>query len=144
MSLFCRTQRKIFWRMWKQSRSGAILTYVVYLLWKSMVPKRSWLQTFFKNIFLCVRQNKRNSYRFGTTWGWVNDERIFIFGWTLKYIENVSIHYFSNQKELPTANEAWPVQSIATELGECLWPIFNYRLPDKPLTTKTCGTSGLY
>ncbi len=59
----------------------------------------------------------------------------FLFGWTipLKYIENVSILYFSNQKELPTANEAWPVQSIATELGECLWPIFNYRLPDKPL-----------
>ncbi len=26
---------------------------------------------------------QRNSYRFGTTWGWVNDDRIFIFGWTI-------------------------------------------------------------
>ncbi len=24
-----------------------------------------------------------NSYGFGTTWGWVNDDRIFIFGWTV-------------------------------------------------------------
>ncbi len=26
---------------------------------------------------------QRHSYRFGTTWGWVNDDRIFIFGWTI-------------------------------------------------------------
>ncbi len=24
-----------------------------------------------------------NKYRFGTTWGWVNGDRIFIFGWTI-------------------------------------------------------------
>jgi len=24
-----------------------------------------------QNIFFCVQQKKRNSYRFGTTWGWV-------------------------------------------------------------------------
>ncbi len=27
--------------------------------------------------------HKRNSYRFGTTWGWVNDIWMFIFGWTI-------------------------------------------------------------
>ncbi len=31
---------------------------------------------------LCSAE-QRNSYRFGTTWGWVNDDRIFIFGWTI-------------------------------------------------------------
>ncbi len=31
---------------------------------------------------LCSAE-QRHSYRFGTTWGWVNDERIFIFGWTV-------------------------------------------------------------
>jgi len=31
---------------------------------------------------LCSTE-ERNSYRFGTTWGWVNDDRIFIFGWTI-------------------------------------------------------------
>ncbi len=30
---------------------------------------------------LCSAE-QRHSYRFGTTWGWVND-RIFIFGWTI-------------------------------------------------------------
>ncbi len=31
---------------------------------------------------LCLAE-QRHSYRFETTWGWVNDDRIFIFGWTI-------------------------------------------------------------
>ncbi len=31
---------------------------------------------------LCSK-NERRSYRFGTTWGWVINDRIFIFGWTI-------------------------------------------------------------
>ncbi len=31
---------------------------------------------------LCSAE-QRHSDRFGTTWGWVNDDRIFIFGWTI-------------------------------------------------------------
>ncbi len=31
---------------------------------------------------LCSAE-QRHSCRFGTTWGWVNDDRIFIFGWTI-------------------------------------------------------------
>ncbi len=31
---------------------------------------------------LCSAE-QRHSYRFGTTWGWVNDDRFFIFGWTI-------------------------------------------------------------
>ncbi len=34
---------------------------------------------------LCSAE-QRNSYSFGTTWGWVNDDRIFIFGWTIPLI----------------------------------------------------------
>ncbi len=37
---------------------------------------------FSKYIFLCSA-GVRNSYRFERTWGWVNDDRIFIFGWTV-------------------------------------------------------------
>jgi len=33
--------------------------------------------------FLLCSTEERNSYRFGTTWGWVNDDIIFIFGWTI-------------------------------------------------------------
>ncbi len=28
-------------------------------------------------------EDERRSYRFGTTWGWVINDRIFIFGWTI-------------------------------------------------------------
>ncbi len=44
-----------------------------------MVPQNSLVTNFLQNIFLCVRQNKE----IGTTWGWVNDDRIFLFGWTI-------------------------------------------------------------
>ncbi len=42
------------------------------LLWKSMVPQY---------IPLCSAE-QTHSYRFATTWGWVNAD-IFIFGWTI-------------------------------------------------------------
>ncbi len=32
-------------------------------------------------LILCLTE-EINSYRFGTFWGWVNRDRIFIFGWT--------------------------------------------------------------
>ncbi len=35
-----------------------------------------------KYLPLCSAE-QRHSYSFGTTRGWVNDERIFIFGWTI-------------------------------------------------------------
>ncbi len=35
-----------------------------------------------KYLSLCSAE-QRNPYRFGTTWGGVNDDRIFIFGWTI-------------------------------------------------------------
>ncbi len=47
-----------------------------------MVPQNCSVSHILQNIFLCVQQN-RHSYRFGTTWGWVNDERIFISEWTI-------------------------------------------------------------
>ncbi len=43
-----------------------------------------------KYLPLCSAE-QRNSYRFGTTWGWVNDDIIFIFGWTIPLIQNSAI-----------------------------------------------------
>ncbi len=42
---------------------------------------------------LCSAE-QTHSYRFGSTWGWVNDDRIFIFGWTipLSVLGNKVIH----------------------------------------------------
>ncbi len=42
----------------------------------------AWQPQFLHSLFilhLCV--SKWKPYRFGTTWGWVNDDRMFIFGW---------------------------------------------------------------
>jgi len=45
-------------------------------------------------ILFCVQQNKKNVYRFGTTWGWVNDDKIFFFGWTITLnVEVVLLSY---------------------------------------------------
>ncbi len=49
MSLFCRTQRKIFWIIWE--------------------TEQFWGTIDFHSIFLCSAE-QRHSYRFGTTWGW--------------------------------------------------------------------------
>ncbi len=45
-------------------------------------PKQPVYKLSSKYLPLCSAE-QRNSYRFGPTWGWVNDDRIFIFGWTI-------------------------------------------------------------
>ncbi len=42
-----------------------------------------WLNTLCKKYLLSCSTEDRNSYRFGTTCGYVNDNRINIFGWTI-------------------------------------------------------------
>ncbi len=37
---------------------------------------------FNKNYLNLCSEDERRSYRFGTTWGWVINDRIFIFAWT--------------------------------------------------------------
>ncbi len=45
-------------------------------------PKQPAYKLSSKYLPLCSAK-QRHSYRFGTTWGWVNDDRIFSFGWTI-------------------------------------------------------------
>ncbi len=42
-----------------------------------------------KYLPLCSEQT--HSYRFGSTWGWVNDDRICIFGWIIPLKLHLSI-----------------------------------------------------
>ncbi len=44
--------------------------------------KTAWLQTFFRISSLCSAE-RTHSYRFGTIWGWVNGDIIFIVGWAM-------------------------------------------------------------
>jgi len=50
-------------------------------LWTSM-EEWSALRFHQKYLNLCS-EDERSSYGVGTTWGWVNTDRIFIFGWTV-------------------------------------------------------------
>ncbi len=77
-------QRKIFWRKFVTRLFWAPLTSIVgqKILWKSMVPQNCSVSHILQNIFLCDSE-QRHSCRFGTSREWVNDDRIFIFGWTI-------------------------------------------------------------
>ncbi len=69
----------------KQSSSGAPLTSIVFSFPTMEVngaPKQPGYKLSSKYLPLCSAE-QRHSYRFGTTWGWVNDDRIFIFGLTI-------------------------------------------------------------
>ncbi len=69
----------------KQSSSGAPLTSIVFFFPTMEVngaPKQPGYKLSSKYLPLCSAE-QRHSYRFETTWGWVNDDRIFIFGWTI-------------------------------------------------------------
>ncbi len=53
--------------------------YCVLFLFLS-VWKSIWWPEIFKIL-------KKKSYKFGTTWGEVNDDRIFILGWTIHLMQ---------------------------------------------------------
>ncbi len=62
--------------------------YLVLCFMLSMTFPILWNFSYqYSSIYLfCVQQKKETHWlmrRFGTTWGWVNDDRIFIFGWTV-------------------------------------------------------------
>ncbi len=69
----------------KQSSSGAPLTSIVLFFPMEVngAPRQPGYKRSSK--YLCLTE-QRNSYRVGTTWEWVNDDRIFIFGWTFPLI----------------------------------------------------------
>ncbi len=83
--LFCRTQRKIFWRK-----------FVTRLFWGTIdfhsrktnpmdvngAPELLCFPHSSEYLPLCSAE-QIHAYRFGTTWGWVNDDIIFIFVWTI-------------------------------------------------------------
>ncbi len=57
MSLFCWTQRKIYWRMWETEQFWGTIDFHS-IFFPSMVPQNSLVTNFLQNIFLCVQQNK--------------------------------------------------------------------------------------
>ncbi len=84
MSLFCWTQRKVFWKMWETEQFwGTIDFHSIFFPTMEVngAPKQPGYKL--SSEYPLCSAEQRHSYRFGTTWGWVNDDRIFIFGWTI-------------------------------------------------------------
>jgi len=77
-SFCCWTQKMIFWRMLVARQFlDPIHFYSIFffLQWNQWVPSTVWIPT--KYHLLCSTE-ERNSNRFGTVCGWVNDDRIFL------------------------------------------------------------------
>ncbi len=55
-------------------------------------PKQPGYKLSSKYLPVCSAE-QTHSYRFGTTLGWVNDDRIFIFGWTIP-LSSPRLHLF--------------------------------------------------
>ncbi len=92
MSLFGWTQRKIFWRMLETEQFWGTIDFH-NICFPTMevngAPEQPGYKLSSKYLPLCSAE-QTHSYRSGNTWGWVNDDRIFIFGWTIPLIT----HYF--------------------------------------------------
>ncbi len=87
--------------VWRQlTQDGSKVRHQSSLCWNAHVHM---LHTLFK---LKMNEDKQRFYRFGTTWGWVINDRIFIFGWTIP--SNIWIDWFK------------PVTSAAENTG-ALW-----------------------
>ncbi len=75
----------------------------------NVAPKQPGYKLYSEYLPLCSAE-QRNSYRFGTTRGWVNDEIIVIFGWTIPL----------RQKHSPI-NKAEPRFANKWHLWCCAW-----------------------
>ncbi len=59
MSLFCGTQRKIFWRMWETEQFWGTIDFHSFPMDFQWCPETAWLQTFFKiSSFVFSRTNQ--------------------------------------------------------------------------------------
>ncbi len=56
-------------------------------------PKQPGYKLSSKYLPLCSAE-QRHSYRVGTTGGWVNDDRIYIFGWTNPFKAGLTLRFF--------------------------------------------------
>ncbi len=86
-------------------------------------PKQPGYKLSSKYLPLCLAE-QRHSYRFGTTWGWINDDRIFIFGWTTftfsrrfypKQLTNEDIRSNQNQQTSNNMQVLWQVLVSLTQ-----------------------------
>ncbi len=76
----------IFWRM-QVNKQLMVVIYFHSMEKKNTLEVNGYRQLFgyqhsSKYRLVCSKE-ERNLYMFGTTWGWVNDDSIYIFGWII-------------------------------------------------------------
>ncbi len=114
MSLFCWTQRKTFWRMWETEQFWGTIDFHSFFFPMDVngAPKQPGYKLSSEYLPLCSAE-QRHSYRFGTTWGWVNDDRIFIFGWTIPLSPFAGLHICSRMSRHLNMAPLWHTSGLS-------------------------------
>ncbi len=121
-------KRKIFWRMWETELFWGTIDFhsIFYPTMKvNGAPKQPAYKLSSKYLPLCSAK-QRNSYRFGTTWGWVNDDRIVIFEWIIPFImrklwADFSKYQTFRAKAAPCWRSTYTVAMFTQQ--SCIWVI---------------------
>ncbi len=95
-------KRKIFWRMLVISQLMVPIDFLSISFPTMEVSVEN--QLFGSSTFFKISSQERNSYRFGMTWGWVNDYRILIF--EVNYLFNQQFQ-MQNSDHVPSAPLRW-------------------------------------
>ncbi len=112
MSLFCGTQRKIFWRMWETEQFWSTIDFhSIFFSYSGSqwCPKTAWLQTFFKISSFVFSRTKKfiqvwNFLRVSKWWQnfhfWVN----YPFKWALNsvYVTNRPVGCWTTSHSNPS------------------------------------------
>ncbi len=73
-------------------------------------------------------ENEQRSYSFGTTWGWVINDRIFIFGWTIPW-KRLKPRYTSNEVHFEFVSAVRNSSPKQTFWGSSFWLLNTFELP---------------
>ncbi len=95
----------------------------------NVAPKQPGYKLSSEYLPLCSEQT--HSYRFGNTWGWVNDDSIFIFEWTIPLSKIVELSKWNstNWKRVFASEIKWDFKVVfylfyGSEVALMQWAVF--------------------
>ncbi len=135
MSLFCWTERKIFWRMWETEQFwGTVDFHSIFFSYygSQWCPKTAWLQTFFKISSFVFGRTKK----FIQVWDYLRVSKWWQnFHFWVNYPFNILMIFGTKEKLF------WPIQCIVGYCykytcatydcgqGSHLWSVYFVNLP---------------
>lgn len=87
--------KKINPRQWFKRKTADLATLLFINVWNRQTLGWIYFQWRDRNLFQnhLHFEDEQNSCGFGTTWGWVNDDRTFIFVWAIPLSSYMVEHY---------------------------------------------------